>query len=138
MAVLKTARTSNIYGAMRYNTGTAGDRPALEPVCVGPGGSQYPLQWALEAQELAKNTRGRARRTGHIFVLAFGPHEFDPKNPRDQARALAIAQAYVEETAPDSPFSLVVHDDKGHLHVHGIIANVEMSTNRPLGQEVSF
>ena len=64
--------------------------------------------------------------------VAFSPKEFDPKNVKDQIKALEIAKEIYSTAYPNQQVAMYVHNDTNSLHVHAVIGAIDLQTGKKM------
>ena len=64
--------------------------------------------------------------------VAFSPKEFDPKNVKDQLKALEIAKEIYSTAYPNQQVAMYVHNDTDSLHVHAVIGAIDLKTGKKM------
>ena len=104
-----------------------------EKRAVQKDGSNLDIDYAKSELKQVREIYGNKGTTqAYASRLAFSPKEFDPKNTKDQLKALEIAKEIYSTAYPNQQVAMYVHNDTDSLHVHAVIGAIDLQTGKKM------
>ncbi|WP_147102867.1 relaxase/mobilization nuclease domain-containing protein [Nesterenkonia populi] len=148
MSTIKTMGSASIDDSLGYGIHGPGESvkaPSAEAVeragdhgiLIRMAGAENPtVQQFVERGEALARANGRTKEA-QLYIQAFRPEEFDPKNTADVARGAQVAQRTME-AMQSADHVIVPHTDRGHLHFHCYVLNHDNLTGKALSQNTRW
>ena len=104
-----------------------------EKRAVQKDGYNLDIEYAKSELKQVREIYGNKGATqAYASRVAFSPKEFDPKNVKDQLKALEIAKEIYSTAYPNQQIAMYVHNDTDSLHVHAVIGAINLLTGKKM------